>query len=735
MKDSPSARIPWAGLLVVLGLALALSGCDLFGQPPAPTTPPPTSGLSNRTITILAPQGNAVVSSPIAVNGAVSVTPNSGNLNFRLFGPDSTLLAQGSFPVQGAAGAPGVFAGAIAYTLAQQGPGRVEVLEINPADGAILAISSLQVILGPGQALPNQTPQVLPTANVPSPTPLPPPSPSPQQQILIDSPPAGTTVGSPVTITGRTTKPPTGGALTYVMRDGANAVLGTGVFPVTTTSVNTGIFNASLTFNLPPNGGPISLEVLEPGTGGAAPVASARLALVVAPPQAILIDSPPPGTTVGSPVTLTGRTARFPFQGNLGYRVLDASGRQLGIGTFPVSGAPGGPASFTAGLNFSLPPGGGRVTVEIADQNAANGQIAAFARLELNVAPQQQAIIIESPAANQQVGSPMTVTGRTVRLPAGNQLTYRVRDRNGQQIGTGQFGVSGSQDGGARFSAQVFFNLPQGGGPIGLELLEIDPATGQVRASTTLTLSVAGPPPTITSTPVPTRQAITVDTPPAGTVVGSPVVITGRVALFPQFRELYYVVRTLGRETLGQGSFPVAGQPGQTNIQYVASLTFAEPQQGGGILVEVYDRDGVGQVIANAIVQLQVNPRVPATPTTNPAGGGQQITVTSPVSGTLVGSPAIFDGTTAVAPFQNQLDYTVVDAAGAEIGRGQFDVRNVPGIGFVFSTPILFTPPPAGGTITVTVFDRNEALGVTLAQQVIQLTVAPQAYPQPRTGP
>ncbi|NTU84829.1 MAG: hypothetical protein HGA45_36605 [Chloroflexales bacterium] len=732
--DSPLARAPHWRLIVFLGLALALSGCGLTGRQPTPTSVAPTSALSTRTITITSPQGNAVVNTPIPVTGTVSAVPASGNLYYRLFGPDGSLLAQATFRTQGEAGGPGVFSGSIPYTLGAQGSGRIEVLDLNQADGAILAISSLQVVLSPGQAPPPQTPQVLPTGPAVTPTSLPPPSPSAQQQILLDSPPPGTTVGSPVTIAGRTTKPPAGNTLSYVMRDAVNAVLGTGTFPVPTTSSGTGIFNASLTFNLPPNGGNISLEVFEPGVGGAAPVASARLALVVAPPQSILIDSPPPGTTVGSPVTLTGRTARYPFQGNLGYRALDSSGRQLGIGTFPVSGAAGGPTSFTASVNFSLPPNGGRITVEIADQNAATGQVAAMARIELNVAPQQQSIIIESPAANQQVGSPMTVVGRAVRLPVGSQLTYRVRDRAGQQIGTGQFGVSGSQDGGGRFNAQAFFTPPPGGGPITLELLEIDPASGQVRTSTSLPLTVAGPPPTVTSTPLPTRQSITIDTPPSGTTVGSPVVITGRVALFPQFRELYYIVRTLTRDTLGQGSFPVAGQPGQTNIQYVASLTFSEPQQGGAITIEIYDRDGVGQIIANAIVQLQVNPRTPITPTAGPSGGGQQITITAPVTGTLVGSPAIFDGSTAVAPYQNMLDYRVTDGAGAEIGKGSFEVRNVPGLGFIFSAPILFTPPLAGGPITVTIFDLNEATGATLAEQSISLTVAPQPYPSPR-GP
>jgi hypothetical protein len=207
------------------------------------------------------------------------------------------------------------------------------------------------------------------------------------------------------------------------------------------------------------------------------------------------------------------------------------------------------------------------------------------------------------------------------------------------------------------------------------------------------------------------------------------------VALFPQFRELYYIVRSQTRDTLGQGSFPVAGQAGQTNIQYVASLSFAEPPAGGQIVIEIYDRDGVGQTIASAIVNLQVNARAPTTPTSNPAGDRQVITITSPLTDTLVGSPAILEGSTTLAPFQGQLNYRVTDATGAEIGNGAFEVRNVPGIGLIFSTPILFTAPLNGGAITVTISDRNDTLRATIAETSIRLQVASQGYPQPRTGP
>lgn len=600
---------PWRTLALLLALVLGLSGCGLFGSPPAPTAVPPTTGAAARTITVTAPSPNATVGSPILISGLVPLTPTTGTLTVRLFGPDGLLLAQGSIPVQGVAGGPGTFSVTLVYSLSEPGLGFIEILDLNPTDGSVLAFTRLPVNLSVAGDQAPPTEGLTPVPSEPSPTPFAPPPPAAQQAIFIDSPPPGTTIGSPVTITGRTGRVPAGNSLTFAMRDGAGSILGTGVFPVATTAENTGSFNASLTFNLPQGGGPILLEVFEPGAGGGPPVASAQLPMVIAPPQAIFIDSPPPGTIVGSPVTLTGRTARAPFQNNLGFRVLDANGRQLGIGVVPVNSSPNGPGSFNASINFSMPPAGGRITVELGDQNASNNQVVATGRIELNVAPQPQAIIIESPAANQQVGSPMTITGRTVRLPSGNQLSYRVRDRLGAQVGAGQFAVSGSSDGGSRFNAQIFFTPPVGGGPIAVEVIDIDLATNQVRGATVLNLTVAGPPPPPTATPAPVSQAITVDSPPSGTIVGSPVVVTGRAALSPQFRELYYVIRSLTRETLGQGSFPVAGQPGQRNVPFVASLTFAEPAQGGAIVVEIYDRDGAGQIIANTLVQLQINPR------------------------------------------------------------------------------------------------------------------------------
>jgi hypothetical protein len=258
-----------------------------------------------------------------------------------------------------------------------------------------------------------------------------------------------------------------------------------------------------------------------------------------------------------------------------------------------------------------------------------------------------------------------------------------------------------------------------------------------VRASTVLNLQVAGPPAPPTNTPLPSSQSVTIDTPPPGTTVGSPVVITGRTALPPRTGRLFYVVRSLTRETLGQGEFPVASSQA-ANVPFVASISFAEPAQGGPITVEIYDRDAVGNVVANAIVQLRVNPRTPPTPTPGSGGsiGRQQISIDTPPPGTVVGSPLVVTGRVTLPPIGGELDFRVLDGAGNLLGQGAFSVpipADAPQIPFVAS--ITFSEPPQGGPIRVVIADIDNGTGVVRGEAAVELTVNARPYPLPQPVP
>jgi hypothetical protein len=445
----------------------------------------------------------------LILRGATAALPIDGKLTYRIFDGQGSLVGSGTMPVIGAPGSIGRFDASVKYTAAQAGPGRVEVLEINPADGSIRAIATATLTLMATQSTPpGATAAIPPIATPNGPTPIPPTLiPGAQQSITIETPPPATIVGSPVTITGRVAQNPANGQLSFRVRDGTGAQLGGGNFPVQPG----GAFVAALIFNEPPNGGAISVEVGEPGK------ATTTINLTVAPPQKITFDSPPAGTFVGSPMTITGRTARYPFQGALSYRVYGAANQQLGAGLVAVQGEPGRPGTFTAEVTFSLPPGGD-IRVELSDEDAVTGLVANRQSLQVRVVgpptpigvtptslpaptpvltatPQVGGTItIDSPVTGTAVGSPLTITGRVSVTPATNQLRVRVRDANGQVLGISQIAVIGAVGQPGQFNSPVTFTLPDRDGTLVLEALDVD-GNGAVRASTLVLVQVTRPTP------------------------------------------------------------------------------------------------------------------------------------------------------------------------------------------------------------------------------------------------
>ncbi len=327
------------------------------------------------------------------------------------------------------------------------------------------------------------------------------------QLITIETPAVGTIVGSPVTITGRATRDPASGQLSFAVRDAKGIAIGGGSFP-TVPSTAGATFVASIVFNAPPNGGQIFVEIADPGR------ATTSIQLMVAPPQAIIFESPAPGTQVGSPMTITGRTARYPFQGALSYKVFDSSNRQLGDGLVPVQGQPGSPGTFVAEVRFNLLPAGGDIRVEVTDVDAVSGAIAAKQALLVKVAaqpnptsvssptplpsqtplaatataqPSSLQITLDSPVAASQVHNPFPVSGRVSVVPASGQLRYRVRDANGKIVGEGLIPVTGTAGQPATFNGLIGFILQQNS-LIVLEIGDTDPA-GNLRTSAIIVLN------------------------------------------------------------------------------------------------------------------------------------------------------------------------------------------------------------------------------------------------------
>jgi hypothetical protein len=550
-----------------------------------------------------------------------------------------------------------------------------------------------------GQAAAQATAQ--PTQIAPSPTPNPSPvAPLTPQELFIDTPSSWTLVGSPVVITGHTARLPKNSLLDYRFTDSAGQQLGAGQLRVDGAPGQPGSFNASLAFTLPRDGGAVRFELFDRGDAAGPPATAARDMVVDAQYQSIAIDTPPPGTVVGSPMVLTGRTARSPYGGNLNYRVINSAGQQIGAGAFPVGGAPGYPRGYNAELFFDYPFNGDSITVELYDWNAASGQSEASYQINLQVLPVPQQIFLETPPPGTIVGSPMVVTGRTTRFPFNGILNYRVTDGGGQQLGAGTFQVFGPVGQPTTFGPSLTFILPNDGGFVHLEVYDQNPSDGSIIASSGLDLDVLAQ-----------YQRIDIDTPPKGTQVGSPVVITGRTNLYPNQGQLHYRVTDAAGQQIGAASFPVDGRPGQRG-SFVASLTFTEPPNGGNIRVELTDQADNGTPIASTPIDLYVAPPPP-----------MMIVFDTPPQGTQVGSPVVITGHTTQHPANGKLSYRVRDAAGNQIGAGQFDAMPDSAGSSIswFNASLTFTEPRGGGNITVDVYVPSAA-GVLAS---LSLYVAP----------
>ena len=134
--------------------------------------------------------------------------------------------------------------------------------------------------------------------------------------------------------------------------------------------------------------------------------------------QMITIETPAPGTLVGSPVVITGRTTTYPAQGQLHYRIVDEHDVALGSGAFTVTGTSHHTATFDVSLTFITPATPSRITVELFDHDPSTQAIVTSAALTLTVSPSPILFpqVIELPPS-LPVLSPVLATPTTAPLP------------------------------------------------------------------------------------------------------------------------------------------------------------------------------------------------------------------------------------------------------------------------------------------------------------------------------
>lgn len=159
-------------------------------------------GAAQQAITIDGPTPGAVLTYPFELRGTTSEYPFQGRLVYRVLDSGGNQVGRSFFEVVGQVGNPSTFAIPAVYSVQAAGPGTVEVAEISVADGTIIAIDSVGVML---------------------------PADPDGYGITIDDPKPYVSITSPVQIRGKTSNKPFGGTLRYRIIDAAGQEINQGL--------------------------------------------------------------------------------------------------------------------------------------------------------------------------------------------------------------------------------------------------------------------------------------------------------------------------------------------------------------------------------------------------------------------------------------------------------------------------------------------------------------------------
>ena len=175
-----------------------------------------------------------------------------------------------------------------------------------------------------------------------------------------------------------------------------------------------------------------------------------------------------------------------------------------------------------------------------------------------------------------------------------------------------------------------------------------------------------------------------------------------------------------------------------------------QPQQAGAVLVD--DRPQIqslaiqnGVILLGAVIQRSSDPMVSPTlvvsetfrlaagglhlvSLSTPTDGGltRQITIASPAWGAETGASLQVSGEMPIGPFENNLLYRIVDAAGQEFAAGPFPVIS-DGIGgpASFDNALILPILPAGAVIWLELSENSMMDGSPLAVARVMLTYKP----------
>ena len=158
-------------------------------------------------LVIESPLPGETVANGVEVRGTTGVYPSAENLAYLVYDARGGVIGMGSLPVDGYGDQPGTYAAPVEFIAGADGPGRIEILDVDPVDGSASARTAVPVIL---QAAPLTDGR---TGREPSP------------EIVLEAPLSGATVGASLELRGRISAMPFEKNLTYRIYTQAGTVI------------------------------------------------------------------------------------------------------------------------------------------------------------------------------------------------------------------------------------------------------------------------------------------------------------------------------------------------------------------------------------------------------------------------------------------------------------------------------------------------------------------------------
>ena len=189
-------------------------------------------------LVIASPLPGETVATGVQVRGSTT-HPSADGLAYLVHDARGGVIGLGRIPVDADSGTLGTFAAPVNFLAGDAGPGRIEIVDVDQADGSVLARASVQVLLEAAEA-----------ARRPM-----------QPQIVIETPLSGAPVGTSVEVRGWIGTVPFENNLTYRVYSEAGAVIERGWIMVEGDLGETGTFAKSITLASAPAAGPVRIEV------------------------------------------------------------------------------------------------------------------------------------------------------------------------------------------------------------------------------------------------------------------------------------------------------------------------------------------------------------------------------------------------------------------------------------------------------------------------------------------